>query len=114
MPSRFDVDFTISWKVNIDPYVDEVFHELKSAFLTTPRGEGFLDYPSFEAAYEALKKGTRDSETSPRGPVTRVVYARSRNVRRYPDDPWFYASRMGLRDERADWSRCRSRCRSNA
>ena len=57
MPSRFDIDFDdpgIAW----DPLVDEVFGELSSSFLEMPRGEGFIDYPTFEKGYQALKRQT--------------------------------------------------------
>lgn len=58
MPLRFEADFSDPSKVDFDSYIDEVFGELTSAFLTMPRGEGFLDYPTFESGYEALKKAT--------------------------------------------------------
>ena len=57
MPSRFDIDYDdpgIAW----DPLVDEVFGELSSSFLEMPRGEGFIDYPTFEKGYQALKRRT--------------------------------------------------------
>ena len=57
MPSRFEIDYNdpgIAW----DPLVDEVFGELSSSFLEMPRGEGFIDYPTFEKGYQALKRRT--------------------------------------------------------
>ena len=57
MPLRFDVDYNdpgIAW----DPLVDEVFGELTSSFLEMPKGEGFIDYPTFEKGYQALKRRT--------------------------------------------------------
>ena len=47
MPLRFDVDYddpSLAW----DPLIDEVFGELTSSFLEMPRGEGFVEYPTFE------------------------------------------------------------------
>jgi len=41
-----------------DPLVDEVFAELKSSFLDMPRGDGFVDYATFEKGYQALKRST--------------------------------------------------------
>src|SRR5208282_163655 len=35
-----------------DPLVDEVFSELKSSFIEMPKGEGFIDYPTFETGYQ--------------------------------------------------------------
>ena len=57
MPLRFDADYNdpdIAW----DPLVDEVFGELTSSFLEMPKGEGFIDYPTFEKGYQALKRHT--------------------------------------------------------
>jgi hypothetical protein len=41
-----------------DPFITAVFSSLASEFLTMPKGEGFIDYPAFEAGYEALKMAT--------------------------------------------------------
>ena len=73
MPSRFNVDFSAGG-VDYDPLIDEVFDELKSAFLTMPRGAGFLDYPTFEAGYEALKRATKGFRDVTTEIVTRAVY----------------------------------------
>ena len=57
MPSRFDIDYDdpgIAW----EPLVDEVFGELTSSFLEMPKGEGFIDYTTFEKGYQALKRRT--------------------------------------------------------
>lgn len=57
MPLRFETDFhdqAIAW----DPLIDEVFSELKSSFIDMPRGEGFIDYPTFEKGYQTLKRCT--------------------------------------------------------
>ena len=73
MPLRFEVDFSAPG-INFDPYIDEVFNELQSAFLTMPRGEAFLDYPTFEAGYEALKRETYGFREVTSAIVTRAVY----------------------------------------
>lgn len=57
MPLRFEIDYrdpAIAW----EPLVDEVFSELTSSFLEMPKGEGFIDYPTFEAGYQTLKRST--------------------------------------------------------
>lgn len=57
MPLRFDTDYRdpgIVWA----PLVDEVFDELASSFLKMPKGEGFVDYPTFEKGYQTLKRRT--------------------------------------------------------
>ena len=41
-----------------EPYVDAVFSCLESEFLVLPKGAGFIDYPTFERGYEALKAAT--------------------------------------------------------
>ena len=58
MPSPFEVPYT-EIEANIEDYVDEVFSTLKSGFMTLPKGEGFIDYSTFEDGYEALKKTTK-------------------------------------------------------
>ena len=49
MPLPFEVPFE-QVEAILDAFIDEVFGELQSDFLTMPRGEGFLDYPIFERA----------------------------------------------------------------
>lgn len=43
---------------DMDRYVDIVIAELESEFLTLPKGEGFIEYPTFERGYETLKRVT--------------------------------------------------------
>ena len=57
MPLRFEADYSDP-SLAFDPLVDEVFSELKSIFLEMPRGEGFIDYATFETGYQALKRAT--------------------------------------------------------
>ncbi|MBN1676540.1 MAG: hypothetical protein JXR37_36190 [Kiritimatiellae bacterium] len=54
----FEVSFR-ELRAHVDLYVDSVFSCLESEFLVLPRGPGFVDYPTFEAGYEALKRATR-------------------------------------------------------
>lgn len=57
MPSRFEVDYNDP-VLAFDALVDEVFAELTSSFLEMPRGDGFIDYATFERGYQALKRST--------------------------------------------------------
>lgn len=57
MPLRFDADYS-NPTLSFDSLVDEVFAELKSSFLEMPRGDGFVDYVTFERGYQALKRET--------------------------------------------------------
>lgn len=57
MPYPFEVSFK-DVVANIDHYVDEICGSLQSEFMTLPKGDGFVDYPVFEQAYEQLKKTT--------------------------------------------------------
>ncbi|MBQ1783230.1 MAG: hypothetical protein II007_06240 [Gammaproteobacteria bacterium] len=59
MPKRFNVDYNDP-ELSFDPLIDEVFEELQSSFLEMPKGDGFTDYQTFEAGYQALKRFTRD------------------------------------------------------
>jgi len=58
MPLRFDIDYgapDLVW----DRLIDEVFGELTSRFIEVPKGEGFVEYATFERGYQALKRSTR-------------------------------------------------------
>ena len=57
MPLPFEVPYE-ELLSNIDGYVDEVFASLQSGFMTLPKGPGFIEYPTFEAGYERLKRVT--------------------------------------------------------
>ena len=48
---------------NLDHYVDIVFASLESDFLIMPKGQGFIEYPTFETGYEALKLATKNFRT---------------------------------------------------
>jgi hypothetical protein len=61
MPLRFDADYGDP-SLSFEPLIDEVFAELKSSFLEMPRGEGFIDYGTFEKGYQALKRATKGFE----------------------------------------------------
>ena len=57
MQSRFETDYNnpdMAW----NPLVNEVFDELTSKFLALPKGDGFIDYPTFEKGFQTLKRHT--------------------------------------------------------
>ena len=57
MPFPFEVEFD-DVRSDLDTYVDAVFGCLESEFLVMPKGDGFVEFPAFEAGYEALKRAT--------------------------------------------------------
>lgn len=57
MPSRFEANYDDP-ALALEPLIDEVFTELKSSFVVMPRGDGFVDYPTFERGYQELKRST--------------------------------------------------------
>ena len=57
MPFPFEVGFD-DLQSDLDSYVDTVFGCLESEFLVMPKGAGFVEFPLFEAGYEALKRAT--------------------------------------------------------
>ncbi len=57
MKYPFEVEFA-EIEATPEPFVSAVVSSLVSDFLPLPKGEGFIDYPLFEAGYEALKKAT--------------------------------------------------------
>ncbi|MEO8926882.1 MAG: hypothetical protein ABI306_06930 [Caulobacteraceae bacterium] len=73
MPSRFDADFSDT-SLNLDPFIDEVFGELKSGFLELPKGQGFVEYSAFEAGYQALKRATLGFSVMEPAAITETIY----------------------------------------
>ena len=59
MPFPFEVGFD-EVQSNLDACVDAVFGCLESEFLVLPKGRGFVEFSTFEAGYEALKRATRN------------------------------------------------------
>ena len=72
MPLRFDANYGDP-SLSFDPFVDEVFAELKSTFLEMPRGEGFIEYATFEKGYQVLKRSTGDFDHVTPGSVATAV-----------------------------------------
>ncbi len=60
-------------EANLDEFVDAVFASLESEFLVMPRGDGFVDYPMFEEAFQALKRATGGFERLEPESVLEVV-----------------------------------------
>ncbi len=65
MQFPFEVGFD-ALQADLDSYVDAVFGCLESEFLVMPKGSGFVEFPVFENAYEALKRATANfSDVTP-------------------------------------------------
>jgi hypothetical protein len=73
MPLRFDADFADP-KLDVDPFIDEVFGELKSGFLELPKGQGFVEYAVFENGFQSLKKATNGFDTLDVDALIKCVY----------------------------------------
>ena len=58
---------------NLDTYVDAVFGALESEFLVMPKGDGFVEFPTFDGAYEALKRVTEGFRVMDADTVVAVV-----------------------------------------
>jgi len=58
-----------------DPYVDAVFSCLESEFTVLPKGPGFVEYATFERAYESLKAATEGFTQLTASAVLRVAAA---------------------------------------
>ena len=67
MPFPFEVSFA-EIRADPDAYVDSVFGALHSEFMLMPRGKGFVEFNTFEAGYETLKRATAGSGPSLRRP----------------------------------------------
>jgi hypothetical protein len=62
MPLRFSTNYrnpAIDW----EPLVQEVFDELTSTFMEMPKGEGFIEYATFETGYQTLKRCTNNFQS---------------------------------------------------
>jgi hypothetical protein len=46
-------------EAHLAEFVEAIFSTLESEFLVVPKGDGFIEYPIFESAFEVLKRGTR-------------------------------------------------------
>lgn len=57
MSFPFEVSFD-EVQSDLDAHVDVVFGCLESEFLVLPKGRGFVEFSTFEAGYEALKRTT--------------------------------------------------------
>ena len=95
MKFPFEVEFE-EILADQDTYVDAVISTLASEFLTLPRGDGFVEYPHFEAGYEALKKATAGFanlevdtilEVAARVPITLIVL---RSILGFTPPEWAY------------------------
>ena len=63
MPFPFEVSFAEIQR-DPEPFVDAVFGSLESEFMVLPRGKGFVEFSTFEAAYETLKRATGSLDDS--------------------------------------------------
>jgi hypothetical protein len=89
---------------NPDGFVTAVFSSLASEFLVLPKGEGFVEYPQFEAGYEALKKVTTNfSNLSPPEIIqlvcsTPICFIVIRSILGFTPPEWAYvtAQRKGI------------------
>lgn len=71
--SSFEVPFE-QVEANPDAYISTIFSYLESEFLVMPKGEGFVEYPAFEDAYESLKQATTNFTVITPVALQRVVF----------------------------------------
>ena len=87
-----------------ESYVDAVFSSLASEFLIMPKGDGFLDYPTFSSGYEALKHVSEgftrfDSDATLNAALKKpVILIVLRAILGFTPPEWAYiaASRKGI------------------
>ena len=49
-------------EASVAPFVKAVIGSLQSSFMVMPKGDGFVDYPTFEAGYQSLRVATKGFE----------------------------------------------------
>jgi len=98
-PKKNRFPFEVSGKelhTHTDLYVDSIFSCLQSDFLVLPRGAGFVDYATFEAGYEALKRATRGfslltiEKTLPVVQTTPIAFVVLRSMLGFTPPEWAY------------------------
>ena len=81
-----------------DPFIASVFSSLESEFLVLPKGDGFLDYPTFEQAYETLKRETdgfenlTDESVLPAATQTPLIFIVLRTMLGFTPPEWAYVA----------------------
>ena len=66
---------------HLDELVRVTFADLKSQFLVMPRGQSYVEYAAFQAAYEVLKRQTDAFSELSEAPVWRALREDSRAFR---------------------------------
>lgn len=86
-----------------ETFVDAIFSSLASEFLVMPKGEGFLDYPTFAEGYEKLKHVTNSFEAFDKHSIFSAVLESPtvlivlRSMLGFTPPEWaFLASRKGI------------------
>jgi len=72
MKYAFEVSYT-ELEANLDEFVDSVFSCLESEFMVMPKGRGFIEYPTFEQGYEALKRATDGFQRMEPGSIVKAA-----------------------------------------
>ena len=73
MTFPFEMDFN-EVQANLEACIDEIFGCLDSEFLIMPKGAGFVEFETFEAGYEALKRATSGFREVTSETVARAVF----------------------------------------
>ncbi len=73
VPFPFEVGFD-EVQSDLDSYVEAVFGCLESDFLVMPKGRGFVEFPTFETGYEALKRATANFQDVTPERVAPVIF----------------------------------------
>ena len=73
MQFPFEVSF-VELQRDPEPYVDAVFGSLESKFMVMPRGKGFVEFSTFDAGYETLKRTTDSFQVVTPETVTAAVH----------------------------------------
>ena len=75
MTFPFEMNFN-EVQVNLETCIDEIFGCLDSEFLIMPKGAGFVDFETFEAGYESLKRATSGFREVTPETVARAVFGK--------------------------------------
>jgi len=85
-------------EANIDDFALAIIDSLESSFLAVPKGDGFVDYATFEKGYEALRRHTRGfDEISPARALaafeeTPICFVVLRTIMGFTAPEWAYVT----------------------
>ena len=94
MPRPFEIALA-DLQDRIEELVDSTFSDIQSQFLVLPRGDNFVEYREFQAAFEVLRRRTNAFADFTESSVWSALREKQFVLRRDPNDLGHFPARMG-------------------